>query len=472
MSSSDFVAPLIANVDNASDSKDDGVKATYQATAMLGTTHAIMSVKATIRNPQPTTLHRPAKVPMPDINTFRLVIGYNAITEIRTALEANSTPTYSQHGKELVVSFDSFIPYGSSLPSTNTNKTGGKTPKNTDYFVIPPPVAGEQVFVFWTSYLGVDTTLCEDMIGDILNDRFTALKTKSDMSHIVVIMTNTTHRFYTKHIKEFFTNFAAIHITDNMGSFFTSKFLGYNEKGIPIEFCTTFNCNMPFDTEFRLVQGSQIFDFRGSKPGDTPHYEIKTTAENTDGTVYFLVKRPDAEDLPVLTLKSGELIPITVVNMPNAPALIEAIVASDGIDRIKKQFTKHGTINEKLMIPVLKDHFNTIDASTKYVSMKTILEPFLTQEPTSPESRTLIDHAKMLQGQLNDTITYYTSQYQRTIRATPGKQLYSAMPLAAAPSFGFVERQYSCHTANEDDDIPPFPSSLPLSLVATPTRFA
>ena len=356
------------------------------------------------------------------------------------------------------MSFDSLIPYGSSLPSTNTNKTGGKTPKNTDYFVIPPPVAGEQVFVFWTSYLGVDTTLCEDMIGDILNDRFTALKTKSDMSHIVVIMTNTTHRFYTKHIKEFFTNFAAIHITDNMGSFFTSKFLGYNEKGIPIEFCDTFTCNMPFDTEFKLVQGSQIFDFRGSKPGEVKHYEIKTSSENADGTLYFLVKRTDVETLPVLTLKSGENIPITVDMMSCAPALIEAIVANDEIQNIRLRFK-----DEKRMLTVLKEYFNTIDTS-KYTSMNTILEPFLTQESTSPETKTLIDHAKTLQGQMYDTITYYIALYQRSIRTTV-KSAYAAMPLTAAPSFGFGERQYSCSVTTE-------PDCSPLTLHPSATVFA
>lgn len=461
------IAPLSAI---ASESKDDGVQATYQATAMLGAKHIILCVNAKIRNPQPTTKHRPAKVPMPDINRFRCVVGYNAIPEFRKALEAPETPTYHQHGKEIVLSFDNEIPYGCSAPHSKTNKTGGKIPKNTDHFVVPPQVDGEQVFIFWTSKLDVDTTLCDETVGEILQDRFTSLKTKSDMKHAIVIMTTAMHRFYSKYIPDFDTNFASVHVQDNMYSYFTSKFLGYNEKGIPIEFCTTFTCNMPFDTEFRLVQGSQIFDFRGSKPGDTPHYEIKTTSDNANGTLYCLVKRPDAETLPVLTLKSGENIPITIVDMPNAPALIEAIVDNDTMQNIRTRFNK----DEKRMLAVLKEHFNTIDAATKYTSMKTILEPFLTQESTSPDTKTLIDHAKILHGQMYDNITYYIAQYQRNIRATPSKPLYTAMPLTAAPSFGFdVGRQYTCPAPSFDDEDPPsLPSSLPLTLVATPTRFA
>jgi hypothetical protein len=164
-----------------------------------------------------------------------------------------------------------------------------------------------------------------------------------------------------------------------------------------------------------------------------------------------LVKRTDAETLPVLTLKSGENIPVTIDTMPNAMALIKAIVDNDMIQNIRLRFK-----DEKRMIAVLKEHLDTIDAATNYVSMKTILEPFLTQESTSPETRTLIDHARTLQGQMYDTITYYISQYQRTVRTTPTRPSYAAMPLTAAPSFGFVERQYSCPAANNynDDDAP------------------
>ena len=453
------ITPLPAIVANASESKDDGVVAIYQATAMLGKTHNILCVKAKIRNPQPTTKHRPAKVLMPGINRFRLVVGADAIQGIRKALEANETPTPSQHMKELVLSHDSLIPYGSSLPSTNTNKTGSKMPKNTDHFVIPPQVDGEQVFLFWTSYLEVDTTLCDETISDILNDRFTKLK---DMSHVIVIMTNAMHRFYTKHIPDFDTNFAAIYITDNTGNFFTSKFLGYNEKGIPIEFCDTFTSNLPFDTEFRLTQGMQMFDFRGSKPGDPKYYEIKTSLENVDGTLYFLVKRTDADTLPVLTLKSGDLIPVTIDTMPNAPALIKAIVDNDMMQGIRMGFTKQGVINEKLMLPALKDFFGDIGTSN-YVSMKTILEPFLTQEFTSPETRVLIDHAKMLQGQMYDTILCYISRYQQSIRSTV-KPLYPTMALTSAPSVGFIERSFTCQA---DNDAPP-----PAMLQPVATLFA
>jgi hypothetical protein len=467
------VAPL--NVDIAApEFKDDRVRANYHANMMLGKFYALMCLNVNIFNPQQTTKHRHARVPMADINTFQLVAGYNAINELRKALEVPETPTYSHHRKQFILSYDNEVPYGSSALDSNTNKTGGKMPNNTDHFVVPSQAVGKQVFIFWTSYLGVDPTLCDDMVREILNEQFTTLKTKSDMKHVIVIMTTAMHRFYSKYIPDFDTNFASVHVQDNMYSFFTSMYLGYNEKSIPIKYRDTITSNLPIDNiQFRLVQGSQIFDFRGSEPGKTKYYEIKTTSENTDGTLYFLVKLSDPETLPVLTLKSGENIPITIVDMPNAPALIEAIVDNDGIDRIKKQFTKQGTINEKLMLPVLKEYFNTIDAARKYVSMETLLALFLTQEPTSPDTKILIDHAKMLQEQMYNIITYYIAQYQRSIRTTPSKPLYTAMPLTAAPSFGFVDRQYTCPASSFDDEDPPsLPPSLPLTLVATPTRFA
>lgn len=465
------VAPLVDIA--APEFKDDGVREKYHANMMLGKLYALIYLNVKIINPQRTTKHRHARVPMADINTFQLVAGYNAIDGLRKALEAPETPTYSHHRKQFILSFDNEIPYGSSAPDSDTNKTGGKMPKNTDHFVVPSQAAGKQVFIFWTSYLGVDPALCESMIREILNERFSSLKTESDMKHLIVIMTTDMHRFYTKYIPDFDTNFAEVHVQDNMYSFFTSMYLGYNEKSIPIEYRNTFTSNLPIDDiQFCLVKGSQVFDFRGSEPGKTKYYEIKTTSEITDGTLYFLVKLTDPETPPVLTLKSGENIPITIVDMPNAPALIEAIVDNDGINRIKKQFTKNGTINEKLMLPVLKEYFSTIDAARKYVSMDTLLALFLTQKPTSPDTEILIDHAKMLQEQMYNIITFYIAQYQRSIRTTPTKTSYAAMPLTTAGSFGFAERQYTCPANDDDVPPPPPPSCLPLSLVATPTRFA